>query len=157
MLAVVGFVALLFPRHVNSNATVNAGYGPLRLQGYAIEIPFFRRIELGRWTAFYQNGTLGKEQTFFFGVPRELREYYPEGVLKSEGHYRNGRVFGEWRSYHPTGKLAVVNVFDGQDEWPVAQKIFSEAGELIYQVDGGRVLVDREDEMKKSPNSAAPR
>jgi antitoxin component YwqK of YwqJK toxin-antitoxin module len=32
--------------------------------------------------------------------------YHPNGVLASEGEYRDGREHGRWRDYHADGSLA---------------------------------------------------
>jgi len=49
------------------------------------------------------------------------REFYPDGTLRSEGRYRNGRRIGHWRFFFPNGTLEQEGSFNNQgehqDEW----------------------------------------
>jgi antitoxin component YwqK of YwqJK toxin-antitoxin module len=40
------------------------------------------------------------------------RWYFTDGTLESEGHYAMGTLVGEWRTWHPDGKLHEFNLFD---------------------------------------------
>jgi|GEM_PF-6696535 Uncharacterized protein conserved in bacteria len=154
ILALLGvlLIAVVIPRQVDSNTTVDAGYGRLQLRGYAIAVPFLPFVELGRWTAHYESGSLGKETIYFFGFPQIYREYFPDGTLMSEGRFRRGWAEGDWRSFHPNGMLAVVNIFEVGRAWPIAQRIYSAAGELIFHAEGEKVLVDKLEMVEEQPN-----
>ncbi len=154
---ILGFIALAiigfgFPRHTESNSTVNSGYGKLRLQGYAIMFPVLPTVKVGRWTAHYESGALGKEQVYFFGFPQRYREYHPDGVLKTKGLFRRGRAVGEWHTFHPDGRLATVTFYEGKQSWPVAQRIYSASGDLVFHTEGEKVLVDKLGMFQEEPN-----
>ena len=44
------------------------------------------------------------------------REFYPDGTLRAEGRYRNGRRVGEWKFYFPNGDLEQIGSFNNNGE-----------------------------------------
>ena len=46
----------------------------------------------------------------------QWQEFYPDGTLRAEGRYRNGRRVGRWRFYFPNGDLEQTGVFNNRGE-----------------------------------------
>ncbi|GAA5188206.1 hypothetical protein [Ferrimonas gelatinilytica] len=42
-----------------------------------------------------------------------LVEYFPDGAVRAQKHYRNGRKEGEWRWWYPNGQLKLVGHWQG--------------------------------------------
>ena len=140
--------ALLFPRWTRSNVTFDG----LCLEGYAIKIPFGPIIEIGEWRAYYPSGALGARQSFWFGERREYKDYYPNGVLRRDWRWKNGKECGEWRAYHSNGNLKVITTFDEKTGQIVGQKIFSENGDVIFHSGREGIIVDKTKEfLEKKP------
>jgi antitoxin component YwqK of YwqJK toxin-antitoxin module len=41
-----------------------------------------------------------------------LKNYYKTGELLSEGHYKDGKKTGEWKSYNEDGSLKKTHTFN---------------------------------------------
>ncbi|MGP8216248.1 MAG: toxin-antitoxin system YwqK family antitoxin [Bacteroidia bacterium] len=57
---------------------------------------------------------------------------YPNGVVKMQGNYKDGKRTGEWQSFYPDGKLNSDEYFtDGQTEGNVV--VYFENGQKMYE------------------------
>jgi antitoxin component YwqK of YwqJK toxin-antitoxin module len=60
------------------------------------------------------------------------REFYPDGTIKAEGRYRNGRRVGKWRFFFPNGTLEQEGSFNREGEYH---------GEWIWYHSNGQIHV----------------
>ena len=81
------------------------------------------------------------------------KKYYPDGTLKSEIQYVNGRPMGEFKTYHPNGQVEEQGNWKGRvytgnferfyEDGTVAQKkVFNEKGKSILNQKGELVCVN---------------
>jgi antitoxin component YwqK of YwqJK toxin-antitoxin module len=47
----------------------------------------------------------------------QWKEFYPNGTVKAEGRYRNGKRVGKWQFYFPTGELEQEGNFNNNGEY----------------------------------------
>ena len=47
----------------------------------------------------------------------QWKEFYPNGTVKAEGRYRNGKRIGKWHFYFPNGELEQVGTFNNNGEY----------------------------------------
>ena len=137
---------LLFPKK-----TENSG-----MEGYGIKAPWSTTMRIGKWVSSRKDSTTDFEISYFFGQPQSCRGYYPDRSLKSEGSFSKGKPVGEWRSYHPNGRIESINVYEGSFSSVSLQKIFSIDGSLIFHSEDGRIFKDEMPRMKKTtePNQS---
>src|ERR1035437_201717 len=135
-------VALVIPRKAEWNDAT----------GRAIILPGAPKIKIGRWTSPYKNGAPKAEWRFSFGLPVQLRTYFPDGTLEPDGNFSGGHPVGEWVSYYSNRRIHTINVFDRDFSHPLVQKIFSESGEMVFHWDRGHVILDVMPQTKKEPN-----
>ncbi len=83
----------------------------------------------------YQNGLIIGE-----GIVKEdgnrdgpWKDYYPDGSLKAEGNYENGKQVGEWKYYHSNGKIEQKGKFSKQGKPEGTWKWFFENGQLLKE------------------------
>jgi len=83
----------------------------------------------------YQNGVVAGE-----GIVREdgnrdgpWKEYYPDGKIRSEGKYDNGKQVGEWKFYHPNGKTEQTGRFNTQGKPEGTWRWYFDTGELLKE------------------------
>jgi antitoxin component YwqK of YwqJK toxin-antitoxin module len=66
---------------------------------------------------FREDGSMLAETTFQGGRRHgPFRDYWPTGMLASEGNYLNDVQEGEWRFYHDDGTIMEVIQFKGGRE-----------------------------------------
>ena len=58
-----------------------------------------------------------------------FQEFYDDGQLQTEGHYKDNRRVGEWKEYHPNGQISAVYSYSN-GKWDK---------EGIYYFDNGAV------------------
>lgn len=58
------------------------------------------------------------------------KEFYPDGTLKAEGSYLNGKKTGAWKYLHPNGKLEQTGVYDQIGRFQGTWKWFFDDGKL---------------------------
>ena len=46
----------------------------------------------------------------------EVKEYYEDGTLKKEGYYKDRKVHGKWKFYHPNGELDFTQEYQNNSE-----------------------------------------
>jgi antitoxin component YwqK of YwqJK toxin-antitoxin module len=61
------------------------------------------------------------------------KEYHPNGALKAEGDYKNGRKVGPWVFYHPNGAIEQKGVYSAKGEPQGEWKWFYEDGKLLRE------------------------
>jgi antitoxin component YwqK of YwqJK toxin-antitoxin module len=63
---------------------------------------------------FYKNGSLSSEGVMDEkGLQQGIwKEYYPEGEIKSQGLYENGRKIGEWKYFHQNKVIEQIGTYD---------------------------------------------
>jgi antitoxin component YwqK of YwqJK toxin-antitoxin module len=61
------------------------------------------------------------------------KDFYPDGSLKSEGNYDNGKQVGEWKYYHANGKLEQTGKFNKQGKFDGTWKWYFDSGQLIRE------------------------
>ncbi|PJN40644.1 hypothetical protein CG747_09805 [Streptomyces sp. CB02959] len=65
------------------------------------------------------------------GVPSGPQyQWHPDGTKKSEGRARYGLAIGDWRRWHPNGRLAEHKVFSLQGRYERVQK-WDKEGNLV--------------------------
>jgi antitoxin component YwqK of YwqJK toxin-antitoxin module len=63
-------------------------------------------VRHGRFTAFYEDGTLASEGNYNHGVESgPWRDYHENGALAAEGDYENGKENGLWQFWKSDGTL----------------------------------------------------
>jgi hypothetical protein len=154
VLAGVGCMA--YPRYDGSRTTGT---------GRAFRIPGISPIKIGQWSSHYLDGT-AKEEFFWFGRRdrevtyfadgrvdseteyralrvRSQRQYWPDGLLKSEGHETETKGGTGWaaRGYYSDGKLEWRVNYGANRDVEFEQEYFAEDGRLIGHVKDGKVLV----------------
>jgi len=71
-----------------------------------------RWVKHGRFTAFYEDGTLASEGTYADGLESgPWRDYHRNGSLAAEGRYENGKETGEWQFWNSDGSLEKRKIF----------------------------------------------
>ena len=83
----------------------------------------------------YQNGVIIGE-----GIVKEdgnrngpWKDFYPDGSLKSEGNYDNGKQTGEWKFYHSNGKIEQSGKFNKQGKFEGTWKWYFDSGQLLKE------------------------
>jgi antitoxin component YwqK of YwqJK toxin-antitoxin module len=61
------------------------------------------------------------------------KEYHPNGALKAEGEYHNGKKVGPWVFYHPNGKLEQKGKYDNKGQPMGDWKWYYEDGKLLRE------------------------
>ncbi|WP_017732228.1 toxin-antitoxin system YwqK family antitoxin [Nafulsella turpanensis] len=94
---------------------------------------------VGIWNYFYesQQGGYGslKAQAFYEDGKGTYKEFYPNGELKAEGLYIDGKSEGEWIFYHPNGAIeAKGSYLNGtrQGKWVYFHANGEKAAEGVY-------------------------
>jgi len=95
------------------------------------------------WKEFYPDGTLRAEGRYRNGrrVGRWVF-YFPDGTLEQEGRFNNnGQHHGEWTWYHPNGQIHIVQNYQAGEQDGMFRE-FADDGETIVSegeyVDGER-------------------
>ena len=83
----------------------------------------------------YKNGVITGE-----GIIKEdgnhdgpWKDFYPDGSLKAEGNYDNGKQTGEWKYYHANGKIEQVGKFNKQGKFEGTWKWYFDNGQLLKE------------------------
>jgi antitoxin component YwqK of YwqJK toxin-antitoxin module len=83
----------------------------------------------------YDMGTLTGE-----GIVKEdgsrdghWRDLYPDGKVKAEGDYNNGKEVGEWKYYYPDGKLEQDGKFTSTGKFHGIWKWYYNSGQLMRE------------------------
>lgn len=83
----------------------------------------------------YKNGVITGE-----GIVKEdgnrdgfWKDFYPDGSLKAEGNYDNGKQTGAWRYFHPNGKIEQAGKFNKQGKPDGAWKWYFDSGRLLKE------------------------
>jgi antitoxin component YwqK of YwqJK toxin-antitoxin module len=83
----------------------------------------------------YKNGVIIGE-----GIVKEdgnrdghWKDFYPDGALKAEGNYDNGKQIGEWLYYHSNGKIEQSGKFNRQGKIEGIWKWFFENGQMLKE------------------------
>jgi len=61
------------------------------------------------------------------------KDYYPDGSLKAEGNYDNGRQTGEWTYYHSNGRIEQTGKFNRQGKFEGTWKWYFDTGQLLRE------------------------
>jgi antitoxin component YwqK of YwqJK toxin-antitoxin module len=62
--------------------------------------------QVGKWSAYYNDGSLSAEGSFKNGKKEgEWVYYWSNGKLQEEGSYKNGKKEGKWGDYDSDGTL----------------------------------------------------
>ncbi len=61
------------------------------------------------------------------------KEYHPNGQIKSQGEYVNGKRIGEWVFYHPNGKIEQKGKYDKKGKAQGAWKWYYETGTILRE------------------------
>ncbi len=83
----------------------------------------------------YKNGVITGE-----GIVKEdgnrsghWKDFYPDGSLKAEGNYDNGKQIGDWKYYHANGKIEQIGKFTKQGKPEGSWKWYFENGKLLKE------------------------
>lgn len=81
----------------------------------------------GKFRDYYMNDSLAFEATMDSGyIHGKASYYYPNGLVKSSGHYVRGRRAGIWKFYYESGNLLkIANFVEG---FPFVSTYFSPSG-----------------------------
>lgn len=95
---------------------------------------------VGIWNYFYENqqGGFGalKAQAFYEDGNGTYKEFYPNGDLKAEGLYVDGRSQGLWTFYHSNGNVEAKGEYDEglrKGEWAFFHPNGSKAAQGLYK------------------------
>lgn len=96
----------------------------------------------GRWTDFFEDGTVKAEGNYIAGLRSgEWKFYYPSGKLMQEGEYVRNRPDGPWVSYHANDSVwKKEEFFEGEKDGPYLE--FDPHGNKV--VEGRYVANERE-------------
>ena len=61
------------------------------------------------------------------------KDFYPDGSVKSEGNYDNGKQVGEWKYYHSNGKTEQTGKFNKQGKFDGTWKWYFDSGQLLKE------------------------
>ena len=61
------------------------------------------------------------------------KDFYPDGSLKAEGNYDNGKQVGEWKFYHSNGKIEQTGKFSKQGKFDGTWKWYFDNGQLLKE------------------------
>jgi antitoxin component YwqK of YwqJK toxin-antitoxin module len=61
------------------------------------------------------------------------KDFYPEGPLKAEGDYDNGKQIGEWKFYHLNGKIEQTGKFNKQGKPDGKWRWYFDSGKLLKE------------------------
>ena len=83
----------------------------------------------------YKNGVITGEGIVKEDGNREghWKDFYPDGSLKAEGNYDNGKQTGEWKYYHANGKIEQTGKFNKQGKSEGIWKWYFESGQLLKE------------------------
>jgi len=70
------------------------------------------------------------------------KDYYPDGKLKAEGDYKNGKQVGEWKFYYPGGKLEQDGKFTNTGKFQGTWKWYYESDQLMREEEYDNGLKD---------------
>ena len=102
--------------HPNGVPRLTATYRNGQLEGIAREYDETGRIVKGvlfREGRMVASGIVDDRGLF----QNNWQEFYPDGTLRAEGRYRNGKRVGEWRFYFPDGTLEQVGHFNNEGKY----------------------------------------
>ncbi len=83
----------------------------------------------------YQNGLIIGEGIVKDDGNREgyWKDFYPDGSLKAEGNYENGKQTGIWKYYHQNGKIEQTGKFSKQGKLDGTWKWYFDSGQLLKE------------------------
>lgn len=61
------------------------------------------------------------------------KDYFPDGSLKAEGNYDNGKQIGEWKYYHSNGKIEQIGRFSKLGKPEGLWKWYFDSGKLLKE------------------------
>lgn len=63
---------------------------------------------------FHENGNLMKLESYNAegNLEGQSQAFYSDNKVDSEGHYKNGKLHGEWKWYHSNGQLASKEIYN---------------------------------------------
>lgn len=82
-------------------------------------------------------------------------KYYPDGILKFEGNYRDGKPNGYGKAYYPDGKLQYEGMWSG-GSYHGEGTLYNEKGDVIYNgewVNGHQAVSKFEKRYNDNPDS----
>lgn len=85
----------------------------------------------GKWTTYYENGTLSEEMNYANGVlAGPHNSFYDDGTKMYACTYVNGKIEGQCQWFHPNSQLSseVTYKNGGKNGW---QTFFAEDGQLV--------------------------
>jgi len=105
--------------------------GKLRYKGYYDVV---NKVKEGLWKEYYKNGILKSERYFKDGQLYGLSKYYYEnGILEEEGNFGHAgidssRKIGKWKYFYQNGKIKCEGDYATNEEW----KYYYISGALKY-------------------------
>ena len=88
-------------------------------------------------TEYWDNGKILSQVHYKNGVREgSCRYYYKNGIMMTEGFYLNGKMSGYWHSFHPNGNIESKGKYDYRNSGVYSQK----TGKWIYyDFDGNKI------------------
>jgi len=66
----------------------------------------FKKVQLIKMETYYPNGQISSLEMFANGVKNgQHQEFYDNGKLKMDGHFKDGDEIGLWTEYYSTGEV----------------------------------------------------
>ena len=83
----------------------------------------------------YRNGILAGEGLVLEDGSRNghWKEYYPNGSLKAEGDYNNGKKTGTWKYFHSNGKLEQTGLYNKDGKPEGIWRWYFDSGQLVRE------------------------
>ena len=101
---------------------------------YENELPvlkgmFLKGKKTGPWLTYNSRGKLLKYENYLGGrLHGTYREYNEDGGVKEEGNYNWNRKKDEWKFFYNDGKVASLQVFDGENADAIKEEFFDTEG-----------------------------
>lgn len=90
---------------------------------------FLKGKKTGPWLTYNSSGKLLKHENYFDGrLHGTYREYNENGEIREEGNYNWNIKKGEWKFFYNDGKLASLQLFDGENAEAVKEEFFDTDG-----------------------------
>ncbi len=102
--------------HANGTPKITATYKNGQLEGVAREYDTTGKVVKG--IVFKEGKPVASGIVDDRGLFQDTwKEFYPDGKVKAEGRYRNGKRSGKWRFYYPEGELEQEGTFNNKGEY----------------------------------------
>ncbi|MCX7862290.1 MAG: toxin-antitoxin system YwqK family antitoxin [Bacteroidales bacterium] len=95
---------------------------------------FDHGVRIGVWKGYYPNGKIKHEITYQNGKPNGYAKfYYENGNISEEGIWKENKWVGDYKYYHPNGNIAYEWKYSETGKRTGVQKYYHENGKLMIE------------------------